>query len=284
MRVLSLIWHKAGALSLTIWLLFFTSLMMAINSHLALGDRSQLYHNLNTTSIRQWLGEVYSRDFTVFAAMAFLLFALGTLSLNTFACTVNRLAELARSKGKKMARARTFQLWAPTLMHILFFLVLGGHMATFTFGDWRQYTVKSGDRIPYSPDMAPVSVENFSRRVYQNEGPLKGGVIFHELQAGIDGRRHTIRELQPLRLPNGDWLLLLSPQKNGKSKRRQAEEPVDCSGEERHLSPPPFNPAQDIQLKQVSDPGIYFLFTGFGLILVIMGTYYALSWRNNIKF
>ena len=37
---------------------------------------------------------------------------------------------------------------------------------------------------------------------------------------------------------------------------------------------------QKIQLKQVSDPGLYFLFTGFGLILIIMGTYYTLSWRN----
>jgi len=259
----------------------FSSLMMAVNSHLAIGDRSQLYKDLNTTAIWQWMGDVRSRDLAVFAAMVLLIAALAALALNTFACTVNRLAELARSNGKQMGRARIFQLWAPTLMHILFFLVLGGHMATFTFGKWQLRTVKSGDIISYATGMPPLKAGDFSRRVYQNEGPLKGGVIHHEFQAEISVRRHIISELRPLRLPNGDWLLLLPPQKKEQPKPEPAEEPEDCSGEERHVSPPSFNPAQPVKLKQVSDPGIFFLFTGFGLILILMGTYYTLSWRNN---
>lgn len=278
---LSMIWRKAGALSLTIWLLLFSSLMMAVNSHLALGDRSQLYHDLNTAAIWRWMGDVRSRDFAVFAAMALLIAALGALALNTFACTVNRLVELARFNGKRTGKARMFQLWAPTLMHILFFMVLGGHMATFTFGKWRQLAVHSGDVLSYSPGMPPLSVGDFSRRVYRNEGLLKGGVIRHELQAEIGGRRHAVSESRPLRLPNGDWLLLLPPQKKEQPSREPVEDPVDCSGEERHVSPPSFNPAQPVKLKQVSDPGIFFLFSGFGLILILMGTYYAFSWRNN---
>jgi len=280
MRALSLLWKKAGELSLTIWLLLFGSVMMAVNSHLALGDRSQLYNDLNTTSIWRWLGGMASRDIAVFAAMVLLIASLGALALNTFVCTANRLAELARSDGRRMDRTRLFQLWAPTLMHILFFLVLGGHMATFTFGKWRLHTVKSGDVISYSAGSAPLGVGGLSRRLYENEGPLKGNVRYHELQAEIGGRRDIISELRPLRLPNGDWLLLLAPQKNEKNRTAPAEEPVDCSGEERHVTPPAFHPAQNIRLKQVSDPGIFFLFIGFGLILVLMGSYYALSWRN----
>lgn len=281
MRFISLIWHKAGALSLTIWLLLFSSLMMAVNSHIALGGRSQLYNNLNTTAIWQWMGAVYSKDFTVFIAMILLLATLSALALNTFVCTANRLAELVRSNGKPMGGKKVFQLWAPTLMHILFFMVLGGHMATFTFGRWHQHTVKSGDAISYSPGMPPLSIGKFSRQLYKNEGPLKGSVIYHELQTEINGRRYVISELRPLRLPNGDWLLLMPPQKKEQGRQEPAEDPVDCSGEERHVSPPSFHRAQLVKLKQVSDPGIFFLFAGFGLILILMGIHYALSWRNH---
>lgn len=273
------LWKNLSALSLSIWLLMSSSLMMLVNTHLAEG-RPRLYMRLNTTPIWTWLKDVLANDPLVFASTVLLLISLALLGLNTLACTVRRIAELASGKRAGASGTRRFVNWAPTLMHTLFFLVLAGHMTTFTFGRWTLHTVKAGETLSYSERGEPLRVKDFSRRVRDVQGPLAGSILGHQVVMETGGQEIKIGELTPARLPNGDWLLFLpSGPREGKRGVR-VENPVDCSLEERQVGPVAFDPQGTIHLKQVFDPGIFFLFSGLALIIVLVVLHYGLTWKN----
>lgn len=277
MKKMEKIWNKLAGLSLSIKLLVLSSLLMVINSRLA-ESRSQLYHNLNTTPLWSWLKQVWKEDLLVGIAMAVLLAFLGLLALNTFACTFTRLSELVQGRRKNRNAAAGVIRWAPTVMHSLFFLALAGHMATFSFGAWQIHKLQQGESLHYSSAHPPISVVSFSRVVRDVPGPLDGSVVEHRAEVDINGSRSTISELNPARLPNGDWLLLLPPQLRNQKGRIPVDTPVDCSLEERHVEPIPFSPEQPIRFKQVSDPGVPFLFTGLVLIFLLIIIHYAVLW------
>ncbi len=273
------LWDVLTRLSLSIWLLIASSLMMFVNSLLA-SSRPLLYHDLNTKPIWTWLEQTQKEDMVVFIAMILMILILSVLALNTFACTIKRLVEIHQHKGKKWKIDRTIVNWAPTLMHILFFLVLAGHMITFSMGRWQMHTGVRGQILTFSSELAPLQITGFSRVTRQRPGPLNGSTIAHRVELLVEGRSVIVSELDPLRLPNGDWLFLMPPQQKLKKGRNPEEAPVDCSLEERHVKPIPFNSDQFIRFKQVFDPGAFFLFIGFGLILVLMTVYYIFSWNS----
>ncbi len=271
-------WKTLAGLSLSIWLLLLSSLLMLLNSHLAT-RWPEVYHALNTTPIWTWLRDTRTAKPAVFAAIVMLLASLGAFAVNILACTLDRLGELLKTRMSG-GPSRAFVAWAPTLMHVLFFLVLAGHMATFSLGRWQNHVVRQGQSLRYSPGHPPLVIGGFSRSTRQVQGALRGSVIAHRIELRVGGKEAVISELRPLRLGNGDWLLLLPPQQKSGQRHRPLEGPVDCSGEERHARPIPFSGGQPITLKQVSDPGVHFLFFGFGLILVLMGLHYALRWKR----
>ncbi len=279
MESMKKIWEKLSSLSLSIWLLMSSSLMMLISTHLAEG-KPRLYMRLNTTPIWLWLKEVFVNDPLVFVSTVLLLISLALLGLNTLACTTRRIAELAAGKKTGGSGTRRFVNWAPTLMHTLFFLVLAGHMTTFTFGRWKVHTIRQGELLRFSEQHQPLRVKSFSRLVRNVEGALTGSTIGHRVVTQIGGRELTIGELNPARLPNGDWLLFLPSGTREGKRSAGSENPVDCSLEERQIGHVPFDSHGTIQLKQVSDPGLYFLFTGLGLIILLMAFHYILSWKS----
>lgn len=273
------IWEKLASLSLSVWLLIVSSLLLLFNSEVAI-RYAQPYQRLNTTPVWDWLGQARHDNLLVFVAVALLLVSLGFLALNTLACTITRIVELGRLKGRKWGSGKLFVTWAPTLMHVLFFLLLAGHMAAFSSGTWQHYTVRKGDTLQFSDDFSPLTITGFSRTVRITKGPLYGSTISHQVALQIAGRNAVISELQPLRLPNGNWLLLLPTQQRDKKGTVPMNQPVDCSGEERYVKSIPFDSAEPLKLKQVFDPGVYFLFVGFGLMLVLMAFHYAIVWRK----
>lgn len=279
MRLFRIIWRKMAALSLSVWLLIISSLIMLLNSEVAV-RHPQIYYALNTTSLWIWLDQTRHSNLLVFVAVIMLVVSLAALALNTLACTISRIVELSRFRGKKLGPRRAFLAWAPTLMHILFFLLLAGHMAAFSFGEWQHHTVRKGESLHFSPDFLPLTITSFSRTLRQGQGPLQNTTISHEVGLQIDGKSEVISEMQPLKLPNGHWLVFLAPQQKDKKGRVPVDAPVDCSGDERHAQAILFDPSQPIKLKQVFDPGVYFLFIGFGLILILLGLYYAIAWRS----
>lgn len=279
MKQLKRIWQKLASLSLSVWLLIISALIILINSEVATRC-PQPYQRLNATPLWTWLGQVRQSDPFVFTALILLIVSLGVLALNTLACTINRLGELSRPKGKKGGPGKTLVTWAPTLMHILFFLLLAGHMAAFSFGESKHHTVKQGESLYFAADASPITITSFSRTIRQIKGPLHGSTVSHQVEVKIEGNRAVISEMQPLKLANGHWLIFLPPQQKDKKGPVPVDEPVDCSGEERQVKAIPFDPGQPIKLKQVFDPSIYFLFIAFGLILVLLSLHYTITWQR----
>lgn len=274
---LSSLWRLLSSLSLSLWLLLLSSLAMLAASLVATA-RPERFHELNTTPLWTWLGREWYGDRLAFGAVALLLALLGALAANTLACALTRLGQLLRPAGSRRSAGQTYVLWAPTLMHVLFVTVLAGHLATFSLGRWTTHTVRQGEALTYDAARPPLEVVGASRVVRQAPGPLRGGTVRHELEVALGGQRSVVRELAPLRLPNGDWLLFLPPQPGRRQGRLPADAPVDCSREERPAGPVPFDPGQPIRLKQVSDPGVRILFAGLGLIVTLMALHYAIGW------
>jgi hypothetical protein len=280
MKPLKIIWQNISALPLSVWLLIISSLILLFNSEVS-ASYPQLYQSLNTTPLWSWLSQARYSNSVVFIAVVLLIVSLGLLALNTLACTITRVEELGRLvKAKKWGPTKTFVMWAPTVMHILFFLLLAGHMTAFSFGEWQHHIARKGDSLKFSDEFPPLRISGVSRTIREVRGPLYGSTVSHQVELQIAGRDAVISEMKPLKLPNGSWLLLLPPQQKDKKGLVSADQPVDCSGEERHVKSIPFDASEPIKLKQVFDPGIYFLFIGFGLILVLLGFYYTITWRN----
>ncbi len=277
MKLLTRLWQRLASLTLSVWLLTLSALLMLVHSKLA-HSRSQLYHALNTTPIWAWLRQTWSQDPLVFWLITAMIAILAVLALNTVACTVTRLIDLLGRKESGRGFTAKLTAWAPTLMHCLFFLILAGHMATFTFGQWRPLSVRQGQTLELGSGSPPLVVTGIQRLVRVREGLLRGSTLAHEVAVRIGDRQATLRELEPLRLGGGKWLLLLPPQRKGGRESQTAPLPLDCSGEERHVQPIPFSPDQQIQLKLVSDPGVLVLLTGLSLILLLMIGHYAFSW------
>ena len=201
---------KLATLSLWVRLPIISSLILLGNSEVAMWY-ALLYQRLNSVPLWTWLGQSRQSNLLVFVNVLLLVLSLWLLASSTMACTVARVVELGHLSTRKWGPGKTLVAWAPPPMHILFFLLLAGHMVAFTFGEWQQYTVRKAETLQFSSRFSPLTVADFSRSVCLAKGPLCGSTVSHQADLQIAGGKATISELQPLRLPNGEWLFLLPP-------------------------------------------------------------------------
>jgi len=208
--------------------------------------------------------------------VSLLIVGLALLAVNTAACSLERLKVLlGRPTGSEKDWKSRLVSWAPTLMHLLFFLILAGHMSTFSLGSWTLHRLRQGDSLNLAGTQ--YQIEAIEGVPFEDEGPLLGKLKYHQLSISQNNTRQVISELHPLRLKNGNWLLFIPPKGTAKGPGQQI---VDCSGETRDLRPVLMSRDTEILLKEVNDPGLGLITCAFGLILLLMGVYYALLWTK----
>jgi hypothetical protein len=159
-------WRFLGSVNLTIWLLLALSLNLAIGSQYAkyLGAT---YNQLNFLRFQEWLAVNGIHE----SWWVWSLFALLALfGANTAVCTADRLYFLLKKRRDYRFSAFVVTV-SPSVMHLCFLVIIGGHAISQFSADIRQLPVVDGAQLSLSP--AVVSVQEF-RCSYRTEPGLTG--------------------------------------------------------------------------------------------------------------
>lgn len=139
------IWQLLLSVKLTIYLLFLVSLNLAIGAFY-IKEYPTIFRPLNQMLFPDWFKE-HSMGESWW--ILFLIFLLVLLGVNTFACTVDRLAALW-SKRREYSFNVFFLKISPSLMHIFFLVALSGHALSIFTGTHKQFPLKTGEKIVIS--------------------------------------------------------------------------------------------------------------------------------------
>jgi len=125
-------WKTAASLRLTFWLLMLAVLFFVIGS-VYMRMEKEVLPLLNFQLLPAWLARWGLPRIGLSWWLFGLLFTLLLLGINTFACSIDRLGRLLPQR-RQMARGEFAVAVVPTLVHLVFLLVLGGHLLSSAVG------------------------------------------------------------------------------------------------------------------------------------------------------
>jgi hypothetical protein len=149
------IWDFCGDIKVNFWLILAISLNLAIGSYF-IRYNPKLFAPLNQSLIQDWFmeyGQYQPGKICWLAIFLVLAFFLGT---NTFACAAKRIIQLWPQKNQLGFRMFSIKI-APSLVHLLFLIVLAGHFASLIIGYQQNIPVQLNQKI-YLPEGNSVEV------------------------------------------------------------------------------------------------------------------------------
>ncbi len=245
------VWRFLGSVNLTIWLL------LAISLRLAVGSRyvkylPKIYDQLNFLRFQEWSphwGAAASWWVWTLFALLFLF------AVNTAVCTGERMLFLLKKRGEYQPQAFVVAI-SPSIMHVCFLVIIGGHAISQFAADTRQLRVGQGARISLSPDS--VTVLGYSNR-YRNEpefaGLLDGSAAILSLAAQGRVETREVGILTPVYWEGRSIHLLIS----GRTK----------AGEQPNLK---------LVIKR--DPGLSMIIIGNVALCILMIWYFPIIIKN----
>ncbi len=139
------LWQLFSSITLSIWLLLAISVTLLIGS-LYSRYLPTTYNKLDYARFQDWLP---SHGFEV-SWWIWLLFLLLTLfAINTATCTAERLWELLKKRSELPFASFTL-LISPSVMHLCFLVIIGGHAISQFSSDIRQLPAHSGMKTALS--------------------------------------------------------------------------------------------------------------------------------------
>lgn len=160
------IWRFFGGINLTIWLL------LGIAANLAVGSRyakhfPKVYGELNFLRFQEWLtGNDFPSSWWVW--LLFLLLAL--FGINTAVCTADRMFYLF-SKRREYRLFPFLTAVSPSVMHLCFLVIIGGHAISQFAADIQRVKVAPGAKASVSEGTITV---NDSSCTFRTEPGLTG--------------------------------------------------------------------------------------------------------------
>lgn len=245
------LWRLISSINLTIWLLLAIALNLAVGSRYA-KNLPHVFGQLNYLRFQEWLtGNGPDSSWWVWT-LFLLLFLFG---VNTAACTTDRLFYLLKKRQVYPSGAFAVMI-APSLMHLCFLVVIGGHAISQFTAEIRQIPVTSGEKITLSA--AEVTVLD-SRCSFRTEPSLAGQVRDCGARLSLSSPSGTVnREIIMLRpiVWEGCTITLTM---EGKPAAHET-------------------PAMKLIVKR--DPGLSLILAGNALLCVLMTCYFPLLLRN----
>ncbi len=195
------IWKFIADLRLTFWLLLAVIALLVTGALYSKADY-HLFERINYMPVSTWfrtLGlPVLAKSWWVPA-----LFTVMTLlAVNTVACAVERLRALW-PRRRDMAAPRFLVLMAPSIIHLLFVTIMGGHLLTFEWIEYRRYAVDPGSSIEL-PDgnlvvVKDIRMENYPETTYLKDRLRNARYILEITGSGGISERALVF-LEPLRI------------------------------------------------------------------------------------
>jgi len=141
-------WKIMAAVQTTFWLLGLVSLFFIIGS-IYFRLEKQFLSQLNFHLVQDWMRNIGWQHPGLSWWFFVLLFLLLLLGINTVACSIDRLLRLLPLR-KKMARLEFMVTLTPTLVHLVFILVLCGHLLSSFTGSVEKVSCAPGQALELS--------------------------------------------------------------------------------------------------------------------------------------
>jgi len=255
------IWKTIASVKTTVWLLTAATLFFIIGSIYFRLER-QVLPQLNFRLFQDWFTEFGLGRLDLSWWLYLLLLTLFLLGVNTAACILDRLIQLL-PLWKKTGRFEFAVTIMPTLIHLVFFLILSGHLLSSITGSVETVACGPGQTID-----------------------LPGGRRIEVL--GLDYRYHTRPESLAGRLYGAAAPIRFhTPDYDGEFTVKILA-PVHRRGYSFHLdSLDKYAREKIMRLIIRRDFGIRLIIPGFWLIIAMMAWYFPALWRlkkkNEIK-
>jgi len=141
-------WKIAASVQTTFWLLALATLFFVIGT-VYFRFEKQVLSQLNFHLVQDWaqqLGLAHPGLSWWFFVLLFILLLLG---INTCACSIDRLLRLL-PQYRRMAKLEFAVSLTPTLVHLVFILVLGGHLLSSFTGNVEKVSCAAGQTVTLS--------------------------------------------------------------------------------------------------------------------------------------
>ncbi len=280
------IWNFLGDVRVTFWLLIAIMATMYAGSLLASIDY-KLFDGMNGRAVQDWFLETGITRLAYTAWVPFLFALFGAFGINTVACTSSRfVAVLARRRS--LSVRRLLVLLSPSLIHVIFLVILAGHFATFVVIEQVRAPLSEKGRFEL-PDKSGLTVEKIEYENFPDSSRLAGRVSQVRvalLPDGGDGERVVTEFTRPASYRGYDLHLDMM----GKRENRDAPRPAQATpmpkksniddetcNKEKLYHIGHFKPTNrpELYLVATRDPGLPLLAIGFAIMLSVMGFYFA---------
>jgi hypothetical protein len=266
------IWNAIGDIRVAFVLLVSASATLFTGAIYAGGNFS-LFQELNRHRIQDWLpGQLSSRPELVWW-IPLLFIIMGLLGLNTFACAISRMSRLIHQR-RSMTTVRFLHLMTPSLVHLLFIMIMIGHLTTFATGAWQTLPLAVDKSVTIDSIDATYQVQGVQDRFFSDTSAMRDRIAQTTVTL-IDANREMTRlaYTRPAYL-NGRFFLLDKAGK--KQKRTQTQRIMPSATEETCNKAPDYVETDQSRKKNrqlllvVKDPGLPIIIAGLTLIMVLM--------------
>jgi hypothetical protein len=273
------IWNFLGNIKITFALLMAASMTLLTGSFYA-EQHFSLFAELNRLRIQDWFG-VHSGTHPELVWWIPVLFGiLGVLGLNTFVCASNRVARLIRQRHG-LTTGRFFFLLIPSLIHLLFIVLMLGHLTTFTTASWQTVALEAGKHLTAGQTQQPYQVHAIQDRFYPGTSALRDRISQTTVTLmNPDQESIQLKYAQPV-FKEGLFFFLDRVKKRGPAvkERRLTSTSKETNKETCDKSPVYIEqnlaqPEGRVLLLIVSDPGLVVILVGLTLIMGLMLGYF----------
>ncbi|MFZ7110475.1 MAG: hypothetical protein ACOWYE_02225 [Desulfatiglandales bacterium] len=271
------IWDFLSQLRLSFWLI------LCITATLTAGSvysrlNYQFFEYLDTRSVFAWFSKFGLNNPGKSWWVALLYTLMGFLALNALACSIERLRALW-PKRRETTPARFLTLLSPSIIHLLFVLIMGGHFLTFNCSVHARYPIEPGHTITL-PDDKTVRIEgidiiNYPKDSYLQDR-LRDAVFSIEVMSDGGKAAYSFSFLKPLFL---DGAFLHADVSSKRVVEMSATGVTVCSrAEVKHTE----ENIPQFYILYTKDPGLFVIVGLLCLIMCAMIWYYAniLSKKN----
>lgn len=268
------IFEIIGDLRLAFFLILSCGAVMWIGALYASAD-FELFDSMNGVRIQEWFFTtgIENIGITWWLPLLFIIFTL--LVINTLACTFIRVSALIPLR-KKIGAIRFMILLSPSIIHLLFVLMLTGHFAGFVLIKHSRVPIAEGEEVIIEP-LGKVKILSIEHKFYPDSTLVNNRVKQSEVKVLAyeqNGSKEVeIKFLEPL-LVRGS-LIQLDMKKIKKDQMVVPHDDETCNREEDyHYKEKNSSVIPQLYLISTYDPGLWILLPGFSLIILVMGWYF----------
>lgn len=266
--------HIIGDLRLAFFLILACAAVMWIGSIYASAEY-ELFNSMNGVRIQDWFFTTGMENIgmTWWVPLLFIVFSL--LVLNILACTFIRILALLPVR-KKTKTKRFLVLLSPSIVHLIFVLMLAGHFAGFVLVKHSRVEIAAGEEVFLDP-LGRVKIVSIEHKFFPDLSLVKDRVKQSEVKLLVPDyygdREVVVKFLEPL-FVNGALVQLDMK----KIKKDQMVVPLGdetCNREkDYHYKENNSSVIPQLYLISTYDPGLWVLLPGFALIILVMGWYF----------